>query len=120
MLDALKSLYFRLGLIWGILIITDCRHIHEDAPACFFAIMAITAHVMVTLAGLAIARGHHGSPLTVAVLTAGVVGVVCLAGAFAHLKHLLPCTVFALNGCLLLMVAHELWDLMRSTQLTDV
>ena len=40
-------------------------------------------------------------------------GVACFIVALVHLHHLLPCTLFTLNGLVFLSLAHELWDALQ-------
>ena len=110
MLAQMKTKAFHVGVLWLLAFVTNCRYVHEGARDPEMAVFPIIVSVTGLVLGACAARGARWRALSLGTLFVLMSGVACFIVALVHLHHLLPCTLFSLNGMVFLSVAHELWD----------
>ena len=117
MLAQTKTKAFHVGVLWLLAFVTNCRYVHdESARDPEMAVFPIFVSAIALLLGACAARGARWRSLSLGTLFVLMSGVACFIVALVHLHHLLPCTLFSLNGMVFLAVAHELWDALHDEE----
>lgn len=120
MLEQTKTKEFHVGVLWLLLFVTNCRYLNEGQQDPQIAVFPLLITGVALVVGACVARGAQWRGLWLAALFVMMSGVSCFIVALVHLHHLLPCTLFSLNGLLFLSLAHELWDVLQERELQVV